>query len=241
MIVALDVVIFLTLLATAVLALHAKDRLAAVSLLAAYSLFTALLFAGVSAVDVALVEAALGAGVTGVLFIAAILATARRSDVPSTDRRLIVLPLLVAFIAVMLFASTGLPDRGDPDAPAKAGVSQTYLADSLADTQTPNVVTALLADYRSLDTLGETMVIVTAALAAALVLARQGEVPTWPQRRGGADPGGRDRRTSADPAGPAPDAGSATAGDPGGHVTPWSPASDAGTDPDGGSDRQGWP
>ncbi len=238
MIVALDVILFLILLATAVLALQVKDLLAAVSLLAGYSLFAALLFAGVSAVDVALVEAALGAGVTGVLFIAAILATARRSDAPSDRRRrLIVLPLIVAFVALMLFASTGLPDRGDPDAPAQLGVSQTYLTDSLADTETPNVVTSLLADYRSLDTLGETMVIVTAALSAALVLARRGEIPVWPQRRGGTDPGDDGGTDPAAPAG-TPVTGSSGTADPGGHVTTSSPTPDAPTEAHGGTDPE---
>ena len=239
MIVALDVILFLILLATAVLALQVKDLLAAVSLLAGYSLFAALLFAGVSAVDVALVEAALGAGVTGVLFIAAILATARRSDAPSDRRRrLIVLPLIVAFVAMMLFASTGLPDRGDPEAPAQLGVSQTYLADSLADTETPNVVTSLLADYRSLDTLGETMVIVTAALSAALVLARRGEVPAWPQRRGGTDPGGGGGGPDPDAPDRAPEAGSAALADPGGHVAAWSPTGESPTETDNEPDPE---
>jgi multicomponent Na+:H+ antiporter subunit B len=127
-------------------------------------------------VDVSLVEAALGAGLTGVLFIGAILATTRHSTARrSRRRRIVVLPLIAAFIGLMLFASVDLPDRGDPQAPAQLGVSQVYLRDSLADTQTPNVVTSLLADYRSQDTLGETLVIVTAALAATLVLVRRRE------------------------------------------------------------------
>jgi len=178
-IIPLDLVLFLVLIVTAVLALVVKDLLAAVALLASYSLFAALLFAGVLAVDVALVEAALGAGLTGVLFVIAILATTRHSSPrPDTRRRWAVLPLIVAFLGLMLFASTGLPDRGDPDAPAHQGVSQTYLTDSFTDTETPNVVTSLLADYRSMDTLGETMVIVTAALAAALVLVRRVDDPS---------------------------------------------------------------
>jgi multicomponent Na+:H+ antiporter subunit B len=174
MIVPLDLVLFGVLIVTAVLALQVRDLLAAVALLAAYSLFAALLFAGALAVDVALVEAALGAGLTGVLFIAAILATTRRSEGrPDGRRTAVALTTIVGFVALLLFASAGLPDRGDPEAPAQLGVSQAYLTGSLEDTQTPNVVTALLADYRSQDTLGETMVIVTAALAATLVLARR--------------------------------------------------------------------
>lgn len=201
MIVALDLILFVVLITTAVLALAAKDLLASVALLAGYSLFTALLFAGVLAVDVALVEAALGAGLTGVLFVAAILVTTRHSNPrPEPRRRLVAIPVIAAFLGLMVFASTGLPDRGDPDAPAREGVSQTYLADSVADTETPNVVTALLADYRSLDTLGETMVIVTAALSAALVLVRKVDDPDDdtddPSTPGGAT--GADRAPTSD-------------------------------------------
>jgi multicomponent Na+:H+ antiporter subunit B len=173
-IIPLDLIIFLVLIVTAVLALSTKDLLAAVALLAAYSLFAAILFAGVAAVDVALVEAALGAGLTGILFIAAIMTTTRRSN-PRLEvrRRYVVTPLIVAVLALLLYASTGLPDRGDPDAPAQQGISVEYLTRSRAETNTPNVVTALLADFRSMDTLGETLVIVTASLSAALVLVRR--------------------------------------------------------------------
>ena len=176
MIVPLDIIIFVILIVAAVLAINVNDLLAAVALLAAYSLFASLLFAGVNAVDVSLVEAALGAGLTGVLFIGAILATTRHSTAKrNRRRRIVVLPLIIAFVGLMLYASIDLPDRGDPDAPAHTGVSQYYLENSMADTQTPNVVTSLLADYRSQDTLGETLVIVTAALSATLVLIRRRE------------------------------------------------------------------
>jgi multicomponent Na+:H+ antiporter subunit B len=177
-IVPLDLLVFAVLLITAVLALRSTDLLTAVVLLAAYSLFAALLFSGMSAVDVGLVEGALGAGLTGVLFIAAVLSTTASAEA-RTDRRRnwVVVPLIGGFVALMLFASTGLPDRGDPDAPAQRGVSTEYVARSLEQTETPNVVTSLLADYRSQDTLGETLVILTAALAASLVLARRPDRP----------------------------------------------------------------
>lgn len=178
MIIPLDILVFVVLIVTAVLALTTKDLLASVALLSGYSLFTAILFAGMAAVDVAIVEAALGAGLTGVLFIAAIMATTRRSN-PRLEvrRRYVVTPLIVVFLGLLLFASSGLPDRGDPEAPAQQGISVEYLASSKDDSNTPNVVTALLADYRSLDTLGETLVILTAALSAMLVLLRHGREP----------------------------------------------------------------
>jgi multicomponent Na+:H+ antiporter subunit B len=183
-IVPLDLLLFAILLVTAVLALRAKDLLTAVVLLAAYSLFAALLFTGMSAVDVGLVEGALGAGLTGVLFIAAVLSTTSSTEARTDRRRAwFILPLIGGFVGLMLFASTGLPDRGDPDAPAQLGVSTAYLEGSMEQTETPNVVTALLADYRSQDTLGETLVILTAALAASLVLARRPDHPDEPSEQ----------------------------------------------------------
>jgi len=162
------------LIATALLALHAKDLITAVALLTVYSLITSLLFAGLLAVDVALVEAALGAGLTGLLFILAILATTRHSSERAPRRtRISVIAIVGSFLGVMLFASIDLPDRGATDSPARRGIATYFLANSLDDTNTPNVVTSLLADYRSADTLGETFVILTAALSATVVLARR--------------------------------------------------------------------
>src|SRR5690625_4581414 len=151
---------------TGVCALILRDLLAAVALMSVYTLVIALLFAGTQALDVAFVEAGLGVGITGVLLLIALFATTRRS--PPQNRgskvRWLVMVPTAAFLALMLFASTGLPDRGDPDAPAMQHVAPTYIERSMEDTQTPNVVTALLADYRGHDTLGETLVILTAAL-----------------------------------------------------------------------------
>ena len=201
MIIPLDVILLLILIATAVLSLIVRDLLAAVALLSVYSLFAALLFTGLQALDVALVEAALGAGLTGVLLIAAILLTTRRAEQRPHPRARILIPIVVTgFVGLMLYASTGLPDRGDPAAPAQQGVSRAYIEGSLPQTQTPNVVTAILADYRSMDTLGETLVILTAALSAALILARRfdhPEVESAPETGGaaaGPDPDGEDAR-----------------------------------------------
>ncbi|MFC1962191.1 hydrogen gas-evolving membrane-bound hydrogenase subunit E [Chloroflexota bacterium] len=88
--------------------------------------------------------------------------------------RWLVLLMLALFLALMLFATTGLPDRGDANAPANTHVSPFYLERSLEDTGTPNVVTSVLADYRGYDTLGETVVIFTAGLACVLILRKKG-------------------------------------------------------------------
>ena len=80
---------------------------------------------------------------------------------------------MVLFLVLMLYATTSLSDHADPQAPANTHVSPTYIEDSVKDTHTPNIVTAVLADYRGYDTLGETVVIFTAGLACVLVLMKR--------------------------------------------------------------------
>ena len=84
------------------------------------------------------------------------------------------IPIMGLFLALMIYATSGLPDLGDPDAPANIHVSPFYIERSLEDTETPNTVTAVLADYRGYDTLGETIVIFTAGLACVLILMKKG-------------------------------------------------------------------
>lgn len=86
----------------------------------------------------------------------------------------LIIPIMALFLALMLYATSGLPERGDPQAPAALHVSPFYIEHSLEDTETPNIVTAVLADYRGYDTLGETVVIFTAGLACVLILMKKG-------------------------------------------------------------------
>lgn len=81
--------------------------------------------------------------------------------------------IMLLFVVLMLYATVGLPGHADPQAPANVHVSPTYLEDSVEDTHTPNVVTAVLADYRGYDTLGEAIVIFTAGLACVLILMKR--------------------------------------------------------------------
>ncbi len=77
---------------------------------------------------------------------------------------------LVAAGAVLFYAARDLPSMGDPAAPAALHVSPRYIEKAQEEAGAPNMVTAVLADYRSYDTLGEVVVIFTAGLACLLVL-----------------------------------------------------------------------
>lgn len=78
--------------------------------------------------------------------------------------------LLVGFGAFLIYGGLSLPPRGETQSPSAQHVSPRYIAQGLEETHTPNMVTAVLADYRSFDTLGETLVIFTAGLACLFMM-----------------------------------------------------------------------
>lgn len=84
------------------------------------------------------------------------------------------LGMLMAMIVggLLIYASADMPGWGDPKSPASQHVSPRYIEKSEAETAVPNMVTAVLADYRGYDTLGETAVIFTAGVCCVLLLRR---------------------------------------------------------------------
>ncbi len=170
-----EIPLLLLLLVTAAGAIMVKDLMSAVLLLGSYSFFLALVWAGLGAVDVAFVEAVVGAGLATVLFLLTLFRTA-----PKDNRLRRPPPSLAALIGfsllgvLLLYAASDLPEFGDPNSPASVHISPTYLKQSYIDTHTPNVVTSVLMDYRSLDTMVETVVIFASGIACALLLKRQG-------------------------------------------------------------------
>lgn len=71
---------------------------------------------------------------------------------------------------LLVIGSLDMPDTGDPMSPPSQHVSPRYIEDGYGETAVPNMVTAVLADYRGFDTFGEVTVVFTAAVAAILIL-----------------------------------------------------------------------
>jgi len=78
--------------------------------------------------------------------------------------------VILAVGVVMIYAGQGLPAFGDPTAPASTHVGAYYAEHAYHDAHTPNMVTVMIADYRSWDTLGECVVVLCAGLACFLLL-----------------------------------------------------------------------
>lgn len=164
--------VLLTAIGTALL----RDVLSAIIIFAAYSLGMALLYTFLLAPDVAMTEAAIGAGVTTILLILTISRTVR----PRTDELFesIHWPGAIAaaaFSLVVLATVLALPPVGSSEAIAWANpeVTQHYLTYTYVETGVTNAVTAVLAAYRGFDTFGEAVVVFAVGVAVLVVLDRE--------------------------------------------------------------------
>jgi len=76
----IELVLFLFLILTAIVALEAKDLLVAVVTLTIFSFTMALMFTAMGGIDVGFTEAVIGAGVTGILFVIALFRTTIKTN-----------------------------------------------------------------------------------------------------------------------------------------------------------------
>ena len=163
--------VVLTLLAATTIGIvTVRNLFAVVVLTSVYSFLMATVLLVLDAVDVAMTEATVGAGISTVLLLGTLSLTKTDENQPAHSA---VLPLFVAVItaAVLVWGMSGLPDFGAADTPIQLA-GPDYLERSLRETGIPNVVTAVLASYRGFDTLGEVVVIFTGGIAVLMLLKR---------------------------------------------------------------------
>jgi len=174
---ALFVNIFLVsmMVVIAILVLRSRRLFAMIVMSGAYSLISAAMFVNLDAVDVAFTEAAVGAGISTVLFLAAMAYLPAVEKTPPEAKGLShILPALIICVVagiLLVAAAVELPPVGDPTAPPHLHVAPRYLEESGSFLHIPNVVTTVLASYRGFDTFGETVVVFTAGLGVLVLLA----------------------------------------------------------------------
>ncbi|MCB1891855.1 MAG: DUF4040 domain-containing protein, partial [Rhodocyclaceae bacterium] len=163
----------LVMMTLAVLAIVRSRNLFAVVVLGGiYSFLMATVLVALDAVDVAMTEAAVGAGVSTVLLLGA-LHLCKSEEARPLHRPWLPLAVALATGAVLVYGTLGLPAFSDPAAPIHTHVAPRYLKDGPRETGVPNVVTAVLASYRGFDTLGETTVVFTAGAGVIALLRRR--------------------------------------------------------------------
>ena len=161
------------MMACAVIALaRSRDLFSVIVLSGVYSFLMATVLVALDAVDVAMTEASVGAGISTVLFLGALYLCKSEESKPAHKPWL---PLtLSAVTGVMLvYGTLDLSAFSDPQAPIHTHVAPRYLDEVMGEVGVPNVVTAVLASYRSFDTLGETTVVFTAGAGVIVLLRRR--------------------------------------------------------------------
>ncbi|MCP4873308.1 MAG: DUF4040 domain-containing protein [Proteobacteria bacterium] len=166
----IEIVLFAFLLVIAISVARMKDLFAAAMLTGIFSLVSAGLFTLMDAVDVAFTEAAVGAGVSTILFLSALSLTDRIERQQPTR----ILPFVVVALtgAALVYGTLDMPAYGDVNAPAHNDLTEEFV-EGAGDMHIPNVVTVVLASYRGFDTFGETTVVFAAAVGVMMLLGGQ--------------------------------------------------------------------
>jgi len=157
------------LVVTALAIVRTENLFVAVMLTSIFSLLMAANFFILDAADVALTEAAIGAGISTVLFLGALALTGEHERGGSTNR-LLALGVVTITTLIVIYATFDKPRLGDPEAPVQQHVAPWYLEKTPELIDIPNAVTAVLGSFRGYDTLGEVFVVFTAGIGVMFLL-----------------------------------------------------------------------
>ncbi len=171
-----DALIIITLalmmLVTVMLIIRSRNLFGVIVLSGVYSFLMAAQLFALDAVDVAMTEASVGAGISTVLLLGALYLCKSEESKP-LQRPWLALAVSVALAAGLMAGTSGLPFFSDPEAVIHQHVVPRYLNDMKTEIDVPNVVTAVLASYRGFDTLGETTVVFPAGAGVIALLRRR--------------------------------------------------------------------
>ena len=164
--------VLLTFLAiTAIGIIMLRNLLGAVILLGVYSLIAAVAFVVMDAVDVAFTEAAVGSGISTILFLGALSFT-RHEQKPRANHSWIALVFVFVTGALLIYGTLDMPYYGSATSAAQTNpdLAVRFLEQSINEVGLDNIVTSVLASYRGYDTLGETMVVFAAGISVLSLL-----------------------------------------------------------------------
>ncbi|MFO7921455.1 MAG: hydrogenase subunit MbhD domain-containing protein [Nioella sp.] len=170
----LDVTLCAFVLGIALATVLGRGVFRAVVFFIVYGLLLSVLWVRLDAVNVALAEAAIGGGLTGVLLLTTygrLARTGAETDAARVGVNLPVVAICAGLTGALIWAWFALPL---PDAPGP------HLDEALPDAGAANPVTAVLLNFRAWDTLLESVVLLT-ALIGVWILCRDAD---WTARLG---------------------------------------------------------
>lgn len=171
----IDVMLGLILVGLAAWVVLGRHLFRSIVFFVAFGLAMALVWARLGAVDLALADAAIGAGLTGALMLVAFrrMVEVDPTQAVTTGSAPTVLAVLIAVMATGMVATIGLTVMSLEHEPGAAGRA---VFEALPATGLGNPITGVLLAWRGFDTLVEMVVLLTAFLGARVV-AREDTAP----------------------------------------------------------------
>ena len=162
--------VFLLVFLSLIIALEHR-LLANIILLNIFSMLMSLMYLILNAPDVSMTEAAVSACVSTIFMLCA-LSSMKQEDRQATasSANLFSLLCVVIIIGIFIYVIEDMTSFGDSSTALHAHVSDYYLRNTFDLMEISNVVSAVLANFRAYDTLGETVVIFSAGFAVFAIL-----------------------------------------------------------------------
>jgi multicomponent Na+:H+ antiporter subunit A len=159
----------------AIYALHAKDLLSAVIAMGIVGYGLVICFLLLKAPDLAIVQIVVET-ITLVIMVAVVLDSTRKEVDFKLDRRTILntISAFVVFAALFYFYLLAVRNL-DPLGTHTLRMSEAYVKGAVEKTGSVNLVTGVLFDFRAYDTLGEAVILYTAALGVLTLLRIKGK------------------------------------------------------------------
>lgn len=163
------------MIAGAIYALHARDLLSAVIAMGIVGYGLVICFLLLKAPDLAIVQIVVET-ITLVIMVAVVLDSTRTIAEVRFDRRSFIQLLATAIVFAGLFHFFILAiENLDPLGVLRPGMSEAYVQGAVEKTGSVNLVTGVLFDFRAYDTLGEAVILYTAALGSLVLLRMKGK------------------------------------------------------------------
>lgn len=159
----------------AIYALHAKDLLSAVIAMGLVGYGLVICFLLLKAPDLAIVQIVVET-ITLVIMVAVVLDSSRKEVEVKLDRRTIIntISAFVVFAGLFYFYMLAIQNL-DPLGAHTLRMSEAYVYGAVEKTGSVNLVTGVLFDFRAYDTLGEAVILYTAALGVLTLLRIKGK------------------------------------------------------------------
>ncbi len=179
-------VLLILMVIAAVFINYLRDLFTTVIITGVFSLLSACVFLNMHAVDVSFTEAAVGAGIATLLFLATLSKTGSEEKSGQSSNfcqgsnlsrgsNLFSLIIVCLTGGLLIYGVHDIFPFGEINAPVHEYLAPRYIEESPQEIGVPNMVTSVLASYRGFDTLGEVTVIFTAGISVLLLLGKNEE------------------------------------------------------------------